>query len=64
MSRVSAYNVWVHIEGVDAEGDCLEGDEFHEPHKLACFRRLSLAEDFRDLVKGAADSLMIEDKLK
>lgn len=42
------YKVWVHTEGVNEEGDCVEGDEFYEPRQAGSFDTAEEAERFRD----------------
>jgi len=45
--KVVKYNVWVHIEGVNKDGDTVE-DEYYEPLKAGEFKKLETAEKFRD----------------
>jgi hypothetical protein len=53
--KVVRYNVWVHIEGVNKEGDTIEGDDYYEPHKAGEFKKLETAEEFRDMLVDTAD---------
>jgi hypothetical protein len=41
--KVAKYNVWIHIEGVNKDGDCIEGDEYYEPLKAGSFKNLAAA---------------------
>lgn len=52
-SRVVEYKVWVHIEGLDKDGDTVEGDEYFEPHEIGSFPTKEEAEEFRDKIGGA-----------
>lgn len=47
-SKVAKYKVWIHIEGVDRNGDCVEGDEFHEPHSAGEYTTRFMAEKLRN----------------
>lgn len=51
-NKVVKYNVWVHIEGVNRDGDTVE-DEYHEPQKVGEFKKLIDAEMFRDMLSEA-----------
>lgn len=51
MERLVKYNVWIHIEGVNEDGDTIQGDDFFEPHKLGAFDTGVEAEEFRDMVE-------------
>ena len=42
------YKVWVHIEGLNEEGDCIEGDDYYEPREAGCVDTLEEAERLRD----------------
>lgn len=46
--KVTKYKVWVHIEGLNEDGDCIEGDEFHEPREAACVKTLKEALSCQD----------------
>lgn len=46
--KVEQYKIWIHIEGLDADGDCVEGDDYHQPHEVACVQTLTQAEELRD----------------
>lgn len=56
------YKVWIHIEGLNKDGDCIEGDEYFEPREAGCFKNksqalrrqdgLMLAADFADMTKA------------
>ncbi len=48
MSKPTHYKVWVHIEGLNAEGDIIEGDENHEPREAGCFATSEDAVDFQN----------------
>jgi len=48
--KVVKYKVWLHIEGLDKYGDCVEGDDYHEPNEAGCFKTLEEAVDFRDFL--------------
>ncbi len=37
MSKPTHYKVWVHVEGLNAEGDIIEGDSYYEPREAGCF---------------------------
>ncbi len=54
------YKVWIHIEGLDRNGDQVEGDEVFEPIEVACFDSANAAESFRDdlidLIEQAAET--------
>lgn len=54
MSKVVKYKVWVHIEGLNKEGDCIEGDGHHEPREAGCFKTAEEAEHLRDLLLNIA----------
>lgn len=49
-NKVVKYNVWIHIEGVNRDGDCIEGDDIHEPVEAGEFKKLEDAEYLRDLL--------------
>lgn len=51
------YKVWIHIEGTDKDGDCVEGDEFFEPEEVGCFSSARKAENFRDELADVANAL-------
>lgn len=55
MSKVVKYKVWVHIEGLNKVGDCIEGDGHHEPREAGCFKTLLEAEHLRDLLLETAE---------
>lgn len=44
MSKVTHYKVWLHIEGLDKNGDCIEGDDFYMPKEVARKRKREQAE--------------------
>ena len=48
MKKVKSYKVWIHIEGIDKHGDCLEGDDYHEPREAGHVDTLEEAERLRD----------------
>ena len=56
MSKVVKYKVWVHIEGLNKEGDCIEGDGHHEPREAGCFETAEEAEHLRDLLLKIAEA--------
>ena len=47
-SKVKKYKVWVHIEGLNKDSDCIEGDDYHEPREAGCVTSLAKAEQLRD----------------
>ncbi len=53
-SKVKKYKVWVHIEGLNKDGDCIEGDDYHEPREAGCVETLEEAERLRDVLLDAA----------
>jgi hypothetical protein len=57
MSNVKEYKVWIHIEGLDKNGDCIEGDSFHEPHELFCTYTLEHAEAIREFCEACVENL-------
>ncbi|MFA5375901.1 MAG: hypothetical protein WC455_09180 [Dehalococcoidia bacterium] len=54
MSKVTHYKVWLHIEGLDKNGDCIEGDDFHEPREVARTRTREKAEVIVDAILTVA----------
>lgn len=52
--QVTSYKVWVHIEGVNDEGDCIEGDSYHEPIEAGTRATLEEAQALRDRLLEAA----------
>jgi hypothetical protein len=55
MSRkVDHYKVWVHIEGLSKDGDCIEGDDYHEPREAGCVKTPEEAERLRDTLLETA----------
>jgi len=53
-SKVKKYKVWVHIEGLDEDGDCIEGDDYYEPREAGCVETLEEAERLRDTLLDVA----------
>ncbi len=51
---VDHYKVWVHIEGLNAEGDTIEGDEYHDPLQAGRVKTLAEAEKLRDWILACA----------
>lgn len=47
-NKVENYKVWVHIEGLNEDGDCIEGDEYFEPREAGCVKTAEEAESLRD----------------
>jgi hypothetical protein len=56
MARAKSYKVWIHIEGLDSYGDCIEGDEYHEPQEAACVKSLEKATEIAAFLLEMADS--------
>lgn len=54
--KCDKYKVWVHIEGLNEDGDCIEGDSYHEPHEAGCVKMLEEAEALRDRLLEVADN--------
>jgi len=54
MPKVKQYKVWVHIEGLNKDGDCIEGDDYHEPTEAGCVDTLEEAERLRDALLEVA----------
>ena len=54
------YKVWIHLEGLNKDGDCVEGDDWHEPREAGCFRSLEIAESFRNMLLDACVPAMGE----
>lgn len=50
MSKVTHYKVWLHIEGLNKDGDCIEGDDFHEPREVTRTRSREAAEAVVDAI--------------
>ena len=55
MSKVFAYKVWVHIEGIDEGGDCVEGDDYYGPEEAGVFDTSDEAEDLQGFLVDVAD---------
>lgn len=53
-SRCASYKVWIHIEGLNQDGDTVEGDDYHEPREAGCFHTVEEAERLRDALLAAA----------
>ena len=53
-SKVKKYKVWLHIEGLNKDGDCIEGDAYYEPHEAGCVKTLEEAERLRDALLDVA----------
>jgi hypothetical protein len=51
------YKVWVHIEGLNKEGDCIEGDGYFEPREAGEFEREYDAVRLRDAILALSDVL-------
>jgi len=49
-TKVTHYKVWIHIEGLDKHGDCVEGDDYHEPREVCCTKTLAAAEIVRNAI--------------
>ena len=62
MSKVDHYKVWIHIEGLNEDGDCVEGDEFFEPHEAGCFKTPAKAESLRSKLVDIAGIITGETK--
>lgn len=62
MSGATHYKIWIHIEGLDKDGDCVEGDEFFEPHEAGCFKTSAKAEDLRSKLVDIAGVITGETK--
>lgn len=60
MSKVKSYKVWVHIEGLDKHGDCIEGDDYHEPREAGEFDTPEAAEAHRDALLDGDDPVKRE----
>ena len=54
MSKVTHYKVWLHIEGLDKNGDCIEGDDFYMPKEVARTRTREKAEVIVDAILTVA----------
>jgi hypothetical protein len=55
VSKVFAYKVWVHIEGIDEGGDCVEGDDYYGPEEAGVFDTSDEAEDLQGFLVDVAD---------
>ncbi len=55
MSKATHYKVWIHIEGLNDEGDMVEGDEYNEPREAGCFATREQAAELRDVLLGTAE---------
>ncbi len=53
--RCASYKVWIHIEGLNQDGDTVEGDDYHEPREAGCFATVDEAERLRDALLVVAD---------
>lgn len=51
------FHVWAHVEGVDEDGDMIEGDSHFEPRKLATFETRERAEECVDVIEAAGDRI-------
>ena len=60
MDEPAKYNVWIHIEGVDADGDCIQGDDYFEPHKVGTFNTVEGAESLRYRLFRAAQGRHVQ----
>jgi len=54
-NKVTHYKVWIHIEGLNADGDTVEGDEYFEPHEVGAFDTAEEAEELRCKLGSTAD---------
>ncbi len=54
MNEVTHYKVWIHVEGLDDVGDCVEGDDYHEPVEAGVCATLEEAEHLRATLIEAA----------
>lgn len=54
MSKVTHYKVWLHIEGLNKDGDCIEGDDFYMPKEVARTRSREKAEVMVDAIMTVA----------
>jgi len=61
-SKVKKYKVWVHIEGLNKDGDCIEGDEYYEPCEAGCVKTPEEAERLRDALLDVAGVIMLNDQ--
>jgi len=53
--KPTRYKVWIHIEGQNKDGDCIEGDDYFEPREAGCFKYPGKAISFRDMLMAVAD---------
>jgi len=60
MSKIVAYQVWIHVEGVDAEGDMIE--ESCEPRKLGRFDTSDMAENLVDALVDLTEAIQDNEK--
>lgn len=55
--KPKVYKVWIHLEGCNNDGDCIEGDEYHEPLKAFETRSIEMAESVRRYLCSTVDDL-------
>jgi hypothetical protein len=60
--KVKKYKVWIHLEGLDAQGDCIEGDDHHAPEEAGCFTTLLEAESLRAFLLGKCENNHDDDR--
>jgi hypothetical protein len=53
-SKVKKYKVWVYIEGLNEDDDCIEGDDYYEFCEAGCVETLEEAERLRDTLLDVA----------
>jgi hypothetical protein len=58
-NKVTHYKVWIHVEGLDKDGDQVEGDDHFLPREAGCVVRKAHAEALRDALADAADEHMM-----
>jgi len=46
------WKVWLHVEGLNDEGDQVEGDDYYQPVELESFDTREDAEDFAGTVEA------------
>jgi len=54
---VVKYKVWVHIEGLNKDGDMIEGDDYFEPHEAACVKSAKRAMEIQNRLVDSGHNL-------
>ena len=64
MHEVVEYNVWVHVEGVNAEGDTIQGDSWYEPMKVGSYKSSEQAVAVQNMLVDSVNSEEEEEEIE